>query len=58
MAEKYNMKLQFTKTFHDFFREKTKESTSLLYKMKALEVLNAEFFYTCGKFPVLQMCLF
>lgn len=37
MAEKYNMKLLFTKTFHDFFREKTKESTSLLYKMKALE---------------------
>ena len=38
MAEKYNMKLMYTKTFHDFFREKTKESTSLLYKMKALEV--------------------
>lgn len=37
MAEKYNMKLMYTKTFHDFFREKTKESTSLLYKMKALE---------------------
>ncbi|XP_078365373.1 mRNA cap guanine-N(7) methyltransferase-like isoform X2 [Oculina patagonica] len=37
MAEKYNMKLLFTKTFHDFFREKTKDSTTLLYKMKALE---------------------
>lgn len=37
MAEKYNMKLVETKTFHDFFREKTKDSTSLLYKMKALE---------------------
>ncbi|XP_068724969.1 mRNA cap guanine-N7 methyltransferase-like [Montipora capricornis] len=37
MAEKYNMKLVYSKTFHDFFQEKTKDSTSLLYKMKALE---------------------
>lgn len=37
MAEKYDMKLLYTKTFHDFFREKSSESTSLLYKMKALE---------------------
>jgi len=39
MAEKYDMKLLYTKTFHDFFREKSSESTSLLYKMKALEVV-------------------
>ena len=40
MAEKCNMKLVYSKTFHDFFQEKTKDSTSLLYKMKALEVVN------------------
>ena len=38
MAEKYNMKLLFVKSFPDFFKEKSRESTSLLYKMNALEV--------------------
>ncbi|XP_029204957.2 mRNA cap guanine-N7 methyltransferase-like [Acropora millepora] len=37
MAEKYNMKLVYTKTFYDFFQDKAKETASLLYKMKALE---------------------
>ena len=41
MAEKYNMKLVYTKTFYDFFQDKAKETASLLYKMKALEVKNS-----------------
>lgn len=40
MAEKYNMKLVYTKNFYDFFQDKAKETASLLYKMKVLEVHN------------------
>ena len=38
MAEKYNMKLLFAKSFSTFFQEKSSEYNNLLSRMNALEV--------------------
>ncbi|EDO40546.1 predicted protein, partial [Nematostella vectensis] len=37
MAEKYDMKLVFVKTFHEFFHDHQNDSLNLLYRMNALE---------------------
>lgn len=38
MAEKFDMKLELSKNFHEFFHENLESQKSLMYRMQALEV--------------------
>lgn len=58
MAKKYNMRLVFKKTFHQFFEEKIKDerNRSLMQRMQALEVHTSDFLSVF--FVFLFFCLF
>ncbi|TSV28436.1 Ribonuclease inhibitor [Bagarius yarrelli] len=47
MAKKYNMRLVYKKTFHQFFQEKIKDerNKSLMQRMQALEIFQQILFY-------------